>query len=504
MIAAARICISGKHFGALVLIAFAATGLCLSQTPTVPPLILMAQPEVAYGPYNARVLQGGIGLSKNLHEHEPLAAAQRSWSMSLWFKSDEPAQTAFLAGVGHPEETFPRYLALKEGRPAFWAGGTGKYHELIGGTPLAPGAWHSLAVTVDAEGSSHLLADGVQVASGTIALGASTSEILMAPTEGSSWPGAKHYGGLLAQVSLRSTPLSADAISAMSQAPAGLDNLPFEEASRSWPIQTKAPSGMVAPQDPSLLPHSAAPYHAPKTVPPTTGTDIVSQDGNTLILRNGWMLADATDVSASDPRADDLRLYHYQGMPAVVPGTVLTTLIARGIYPDPDFGLDNMIIPESLSKHSFWYFDHFKPPASMKGRHLTMTFHGINYRATIFLNGGRVGEIFGAFRHKQFDVTSLVKQGESNLLAVFIEPPFHPGIAHEQSLAAGSGDNGGVMMLDGPTFGATEGWDWIPGIRDRNIGIWQDVVLTASGAVQVAVPQIITHLTSPDPARNQG
>ena len=96
-----------------------------------------------------------------------------------------------------------------------------------------------------------------------------------------------------------------------------------------------------------------------------------------------------------------------------------------------------------------------------------------------------------------------VKPGEKNFLAVYIEPPFHPGIAHEQSLAASAGDNGGVMMLDGPTFGATEGWDWIPGVRDRNIGIWQDVVLTASSEVKVAVPQIITHLTDPNPAETR-
>ena len=29
------------------------------------------------------------------------------------------------------------------------------------------------------------------------------------------------------------------------------------------------------------------------------------------------------------------------------------------------------------------------------------------------------------------------------------------------------------MCLDGPTFVATEGWDWIPAIRDRDTGIWQ-------------------------------
>jgi hypothetical protein len=65
---------------------------------------------------------------------------------------------------------------------------------------------------------------------------------------------------------------------------------------------------------------------------------------------------------------------------------------------------------------------------------------------------------------------------------VRVSPPPHPGIAHEQSIKAGPGENGGMEMLDGPTFAATEGWDWIPGIRDRNTGIWQDVTLTATGA----------------------
>lgn len=134
MTGASMICDLGRRIGAGTLIAFAATVPGTAQSPTVPSLIVMAQPAVAYGPYNAHILQGGIGLSKELLEHEPLAAAQHSWSMSLWFKSDEPAQTAFVAGVGDPQENFPRYLALKDGRPAFWAGGMGEGHELIGTT----------------------------------------------------------------------------------------------------------------------------------------------------------------------------------------------------------------------------------------------------------------------------------------------------------------------------------------------------------------------------------
>jgi hypothetical protein len=81
---------------------------------------------------------------------------------------------------------------------------------------------------------------------------------------------------------------------------------------------------------------------------------------------------------------------------------------------------------------------------------------------------------------------------------VRVSPPPHPGIAHEQSIKAGPGENGGMETLDGPTFAATEGWDWIPGIRDRNTGIWQDVTLTATGAVEVGDLQVVTTLPKPD------
>jgi hypothetical protein len=97
-------------------------------------------------------------------------------------------------------------------------------------------------------------------------------------------------------------------------------------------------------------------------------------------------------------------------------------------------------------------------------------------------------------------VGGLLTAGE-NTLAVLILPPDHPGIPHEQSLADGPGNNGGLMVIDGPTFSDTEGWDWIPGIRDRDMGIWQDVQLSAEGTVSLDTPQIITTLPLPDRSR---
>jgi beta-galactosidase/beta-glucuronidase len=176
---------------------------------------------------------------------------------------------------------------------------------------------------------------------------------------------------------------------------------------------------------------------------------------------------------------------------------VLTTLIARGVYPDPDHGLDNMAIPDSLSRQDYWYRSEFMAPAVLAGRHLELRFNGINYAAEIWMNGARLGDVRGAFTRGLFDVTNAVHAGAANAIAVRISPPPHPGIPHEQSVAAGPGNNGGSMALDGPTFIAAEGWDWIPGIRDRNTGIWQSVELRATGALRLRDPHIITHLPLP-------
>ena len=95
-------------------------------------------------------------------------------------------------------------------------------------------------------------------------------------------------------------------------------------------------------------------------------------------------------------------------------------------------------------------------------------------------------------------MTGIAVAAGENAVAVRVSPPPHPGIPHEQSIKAGPGENGGMEVLDGPTFAAAEGWDWIPGIRDRNTGIWQDVTLTASGPVEIGDLQVVTTLPKAD------
>ena len=53
-----------------------------------------------------------------------------------------------------------------------------------------------------------------------------------------------------------------------------------------------------------------------------------------------------------------------------------------------------------------------------------------------------------------------------------------------------------------PTFVESAGWDWLPTIRDRNIGIWNRVFLSTSGDVTIVDPFVITDLPLlPDTSR---
>jgi hypothetical protein len=134
---------------------------------------------------------------------------------------------------------------------------------------------------------------------------------------------------------------------------------------------------------------------------------------------------------------------------------------------------------------------------SARDSRLTLTFEGVNYAAEVWLNGKRLGGFTGAFLRGKFDVTSLVAGGE-NVLAVRVSPPPHPGI-RARAVHKGRARRKRRHRGDGRAdiFGA-EGWDWIPGIRDRNTGIWQDVTLTATGAVEVGDLNVITTLPKPD------
>lgn len=260
--------------------------------------------------------------------------------------------------------------------------------------------------------------------------------------------------------------------------------------------------GITSPQDPSMLPKSKVPVVMPTQNVKKIAKTVLQQVGNDdYLLTNGWELAEASKVIAAKRSLFNVKLDTDNWYNATVPGTVLTTLVDQGVYPDPYFGVNNLVIPDTLCRTDWWYRIKFTLPKGSGDKNVWLLFEGINYKADIWLNGAELGPIHGAFCRGQFNATRFVKRRGENVLAVRIHPPHNPGIPHEESPRAGSGMNGGQLCLDGPTFISSEGWDWMPGIRDRNIGIWQNVHLKFTGAARLIDPQVITDLPLPDITR---
>ena len=476
-------------------------------------------PASAYGPYSASLLIGGSGLSKplmaptdlttraaeilssygiaNPANPDPLLGGAAPWTLAFWFRASEPLSgTVLLAGIGNPAEADARYIGLEAGRPGVWLGTAGSPGGLIAVTQaLDQTQWQFAAATSDGVHLT-LFIDGVALVSVPLHEGMVSGLLEMgpAPLAGIS---TTHFGGQIAALRIYREELSAAQVKELFETRPDFALPVYEQASPHWPVQTRGHAGQEAPQDPSTLPRSKAPFQRP-VAEPIRPEDLKNRlvGPNPWRLRGGWRLAaapqvEATGAAISKPGFDDTGW-----LVAAVPGTVLTTMIERGIYPNPDYGLNNLAIPPNLAHQDYWYRVEFTPPAAARG-HLTLTFNGVNYAAEVWLNGKRLGSFTGAFLRGKFDVTGLVRPG-TNALGVRVSPPPHPGIAQEESLSAGPGENGGTEVLDGPTFSASEGWDWIPGIRDRDTGIWQDVTLTASGPVQIGDLEVVTTLPKSD------
>jgi exo-1,4-beta-D-glucosaminidase len=172
-----------------------------------------------------------------------------------------------------------------------------------------------------------------------------------------------------------------------------------------------------------------------------------------------------------------------------VPTTVLAALVENRLYPDPFFAMNLRSVPgtsypigrnfstiamppDSPFGVSWWFRTTFTVPGGARDRHVALHFDGINYRATVWVNGEEIAgpdEVAGTYRAYEFDVTGKVKVGGQNALAVEVFPPQPDDL----------------------------GWtwvDWNPAPPDKNMGVWRPVYLTVSGDLVIRYPHVVSHL----------
>ncbi|MBK6284577.1 MAG: hypothetical protein IPF54_19840 [Draconibacterium sp.] len=220
-------------------------------------------------------------------------------------------------------------------------------------------------------------------------------------------------------------------------------------------------------------------------------TTILLAQNTEILLNSGWkakraneVVADGTVISSSD--------FEFSGwMEAVVPGTVLTTLLHNGKIPDPFFGMNNELIPDiynvGTEHYTYWFQNNFSLPEIKTGQQVWLKFRGINYAADIFLNGQRVNTDThkSMYLREKYLITPFLNDSKPNNLAVIVEPPSPVGEAN-----GGQGGDGTIARSVTQQF--TAGWDWICPIRDRNTGIWDQVSIEITGPVDLRDPFVKT------------
>src|SRR5262249_23637409 len=115
----------------------------------------------------------------------------------------------------------------------------------------------------------------------------------------------------------------------------------------------------------------------------------------------------------------------------------------------------------------------FRVPQAYTNRTVWLHFDGINYRANIWLNGRKLADaqqVAGAYRVYEFDATTLLTPDQGNLFA-----------------GAGVGQTATELRINFV--------DWSPMPADKDMGLWRGVYLTASGAVALRSPQVVTHFS---------
>ena len=217
----------------------------------------------------------------------------------------------------------------------------------------------------------------------------------------------------------------------------------------------------------------------------------VSSDSQGL-LRENWFIQSSADVR-SDGTTISKTGFSTQGWyPTTLPSTVLNALVEDKVYPDPYVGMNLRSIPgttypifEDFSNiqmppsspflQSWWYRTEFKLPEEYRGKTLWLEFDGINYRANIWMNGMQVAtseQVSGTWRLFRFDATLVAKPGDNNALAIEVFPPQPRDLA--------------ITLVD-----------WAPMPPDKEMGVWRDVRIVATGPIAMRYPAVLTTLNLP-------
>jgi beta-galactosidase len=190
-------------------------------------------------------------------------------------------------------------------------------------------------------------------------------------------------------------------------------------------------------------------------------------------------------LNPADPRLNDLR-WHMMSVPA------FWRPIDWWLY-SPTKGASRQFFEDEqkrVQKYTFdvwntragWYRHWIEVPAEFRGKRFVVCFSGVASVADVWWNGQHIRSHIGMFGPFECDVTTHVRYGEKNLLAVWVATEqFHVSAAEHSIAVAASVAVTREMIRGLPHGNYDNSWS-----ANRNGGIWSPVVLVITEPVKIA------------------
>jgi beta-mannosidase len=142
------------------------------------------------------------------------------------------------------------------------------------------------------------------------------------------------------------------------------------------------------------------------------------------------------------------------------------------------------------NQREWWYRKRFTVGKEEAGKLVQLVFEGVDYFATVWLNGEKLGEHEGSYAPFSYDVSRKLRYGSENVLAVKVTCPWivkGRGFLEYMKGDWTTIDPENQLHIDKPPFFLGPYWDAIP--ADGNaafpMGLWRDVRLVSSGATVI-------------------
>lgn len=158
-------------------------------------------------------------------------------------------------------------------------------------------------------------------------------------------------------------------------------------------------------------------------------------------------------------------------LPAKIPGTVHTDLLANKVIEDPFFGTNEKQLQWIENENWNYKTSFIVSKSELKFKNISLEFKGLDTYAKVFLNGKPILEANNMFRTWKISVKNNLIQGENSIEIKFKSAVLAGKSAAQKLSYTLPGDEKVFTRKAQYQYG----WDWGP--RLVTAGIWKDVNL---------------------------